>query len=98
MTTDRLASAEAALAFLMKAPFGYFVIDSKGLIAEANDTFLAWLGYERDELCGRKRARDLITAASYDTWAHGDPKHRERASIGGEITYIRKDGSTFLAS
>ena len=37
-----------------RAPCGYHSIDPNGNIAAINDTELAWLGYEREELIGRK--------------------------------------------
>jgi serine phosphatase RsbU (regulator of sigma subunit) len=43
-------------------PCGLVGCGGDGVITEVNDTFLAWTGYDRDELVGRRRLRDLLTA------------------------------------
>ena len=44
------------------APCGYLSSEPGGLIVRVNQTFLTWTGYRRDELVGRKRFHDLLTA------------------------------------
>ncbi|GAA2518772.1 hypothetical protein Ahu01nite_075340 [Winogradskya humida] len=43
------------------APCGYLTTLPDGTIVRVNQTFLAWTGYERSELVGRKRFRDLLS-------------------------------------
>lgn len=42
------------------APCGYLSALPDGTIAKANSTFLAWTGYDRDTLVGRRRFQDLL--------------------------------------
>lgn len=44
------------------APCGYLSTLPDGLVVKVNRTFLTWTGYERDELVGRRRFQDLLTA------------------------------------
>ncbi|WP_146758682.1 PAS domain-containing protein, partial [Micromonospora saelicesensis] len=43
------------------APCGYLSTLLDGTIAKINGTLLAWLGYRREELVGRRRFSDLLT-------------------------------------
>ena len=43
------------------APCGYLSTLLDGRIAKINGTLLAWLGYRRDDLVGRRRFTDLLT-------------------------------------
>ncbi|MFD7655936.1 PP2C family protein-serine/threonine phosphatase [Actinosynnema sp. NPDC059797] len=43
------------------APCGYLSTMLDGRIAKVNGTLLRWLGYEREELVGRRRFADLLT-------------------------------------
>ncbi|RSM51084.1 phosphatase [Actinoplanes sp. ATCC 53533] len=42
------------------APCGYLTTLPDGTIVKVNETFLAWTGYARGELVGRRRFRDLL--------------------------------------
>ncbi len=44
------------------APCGYLTCLPDGTIVKVNETFLGWTGYERAELVGRRRFRDLLTS------------------------------------
>jgi len=44
------------------APCGYLSALPDGTILKVNQTFLAWTGHRRDDLVGRKRFQDLLTA------------------------------------
>ena len=39
---------------------GYHALDSHGVIINANDTLLSWLGYERQEMIGKLRFSDIV--------------------------------------
>jgi serine/threonine-protein kinase RsbW len=44
------------------APCGYLTTLPDGTIVKVNATFLAWTGYDRADLIGRRRFRDLLSA------------------------------------
>ncbi|MFI5938588.1 SpoIIE family protein phosphatase [Actinoplanes sp. NPDC051494] len=44
------------------APCGYLTTLPDGTIVRVNETFLAWTGYDRSALVGRRRFRDLLSA------------------------------------
>ena len=44
------------------APCGYVSALADGLIVKVNQTFLTWTGHRREDLVGRKRFQDLLTA------------------------------------
>ncbi len=44
------------------APCGYLSALPGGTIVKVNQTFLAWTGYRREDLAGRKRFHELLTA------------------------------------
>ncbi|MET8151856.1 SpoIIE family protein phosphatase [Actinoplanes sp. NPDC049668] len=44
------------------APCGYLTSLPDGTIVKVNETFLAWTGYNRHALIGRRRFRDLLSA------------------------------------
>ena len=44
------------------APCGYLSSLPGGLIVKVNQTFLSWTGYRREDLVGRRRFQDLLTA------------------------------------
>jgi PAS domain S-box-containing protein len=54
---------ESAEELYEDAPCGYISTRPDGLIIKVNQTFLAWTGYQREELLGRKRFYELLTMA-----------------------------------
>lgn len=57
---EALAEAED---LYQNASCGYHSLDSDGVFQRINDTELRWLGYSREEVVGRLRFRDLLSAA-----------------------------------
>ncbi len=53
--------AETAEDLFEHAPCGYLSSRPGGLLVRVNETFLAWTGYRREELVGRRRFQDLLT-------------------------------------
>ena len=53
---------ESAEDLYENAPCGYLSTLPDGQIIKVNGTLLSWLGYARDELAGRRRFADLLTA------------------------------------
>jgi phosphoserine phosphatase RsbU/P len=65
LTTDAFYSALAdddPAELYDNAPCGYLSTLPDGTIVKANATFLAWTGYDRDALVGKRRFRDLLAA------------------------------------
>lgn len=54
--------AETAEDLYDHAPCGYLSTLPDGTIIRVNETLLEWIGYRRDELVGRRRFADLLTA------------------------------------
>ena len=52
---------EAPGEFIDGAPCGLLTVAADGTILAANDTFLSWTGYERDELICSRRFDELLT-------------------------------------
>jgi PAS domain S-box-containing protein len=80
------------------APCGYHSIGVDGVVTRINETELRMLGYERAEIVGRVQASALMTPDSATAF------ESQRASIAigsaplsGEYTYVRKDGTHFVA-
>jgi PAS domain S-box-containing protein len=80
------------------APCGYHSIGSDGTILRVNRTELGWLGYTQEELAGKKKLRELVSAPF-----RGEYQQAIQSLIAGktaseiEIELIRKDGTTFDA-
>ena len=53
---------ESAEDLYENAPCGYLSALPGGMILKVNQTFLAWTGYRREDLAGRKRFYELLTA------------------------------------
>jgi PAS domain S-box-containing protein len=78
------------------APCGYHSLDADGVFVRINDTELAWLGYAREEVVGKKRFVDLISEASRRVFAENFPVFKERGWVRDlEFEMVRKDGTGF---
>ncbi|MFA7405998.1 MAG: histidine kinase dimerization/phospho-acceptor domain-containing protein, partial [Pelobacteraceae bacterium] len=76
------------------APCGYHSLDADGMIIRINDTELNWLGYQRNEIIGRKRFTDLVTSRSEEVFRKNFPLFKEQGWVKDlEFEMIRKDGS-----
>ena len=78
------------------APVGYHTVDATGLVVRVNDTELAWLGYERDDVVGLHRFTEFLAAGSrvrfedaLAAWAAHGWVHDL------ELTAVRRNGSAF---
>ncbi|MFN8375035.1 MAG: PAS domain S-box protein [Anaerolineae bacterium] len=79
------------------APCGYHSLDRNGIFTQINETELRWLGYNRNELIGKKKITDLMTPASVEHFRRNFPVFQEQGWINDlEFELIRKDGSTFF--
>ena len=80
------------------APCGCHAVDKNGVLTSMNATELAWLGYSREELIGRKKFTDLLTPESAKDLAKADPAIKERGTVSNlECSLVRKDGSIIAA-
>ncbi|WP_244210773.1 PP2C family protein-serine/threonine phosphatase [Amycolatopsis kentuckyensis] len=77
------------------APCGYLSTLLDGTIAKINATLLGWLGYERDDVVGRRRFADLLTVGGriyHET--HFAPLLRMQGELGGVAFELKAaDGS-----
>jgi PAS domain S-box-containing protein len=78
------------------APCGYHSLDREGMFLRINQTELDMLGYQRDEVVGKLRFPDILTAASQVKFRKNFPQFQKRGWIKDlEFELVRKDG-TFL--
>ncbi len=81
------------------APCGYHSVDQEGTFVQINDTELTWLGYGRDEILGRMKFSDIITADSLKVYQKSFPEFKERGWTRDlEYELIRKDGTVMPVS
>jgi diguanylate cyclase (GGDEF)-like protein/PAS domain S-box-containing protein len=77
-----------------QAPCGYHNQSADGTILRINDTELAWLGYSRDEVVGKRRIVDFLTDAGRAEYARLMPGFVQSGSILGlELDLVRRDGA-----
>ncbi|MEK9523514.1 SpoIIE family protein phosphatase [Streptomyces venezuelae] len=79
------------------APCGYLSTQLDGRIAKVNTTLLDWLGYQRDDLVGRKHFSDLLTVGGrlyHET--HFGPLLRMQGEISGIALELRAADGTRL--
>ncbi|MGA8865170.1 MAG: PAS domain S-box protein [Gallionella sp.] len=96
---DALRKSSEQIADLYNhAPCGYHSLDKDAIIRQINDTELAWLGYTRDELVGKKKWTDLITTPSLKVFQENFPSFMKQGFVNDmEFDVIRKDGTSFTA-
>jgi PAS domain S-box-containing protein len=77
-----------------RAPCGYHSLGPDGTFLGINDTELAWLGYRREELVGKKKMGDILSAESRTAFERNFPGLKERGWVKDvEAEFVRKDGS-----
>ena len=75
------------------APCGYHSYDTHGILVRMNGTELSWLGYQREEIIGKK-ITDILTPISKLRFEETFPVLKERGWVKDiEFELIRKDGS-----
>jgi PAS domain S-box-containing protein len=81
------------------APCGYHSLDKDGIFVRINDTELKMLGYRRDEVVGKKKFSDLLTAESVKTFQENFPIFKQRGWVRDlEFQMRRKDGTILPVS
>ncbi len=93
------ASAVEIESLYNEAPCGYHSVDKNGTFVRINDTELAWLGYDRDEVVGKLKFIDVIAPECVQTVEENFPRLLKGAKATNlEYRMVRKDGSTFPVS
>ena len=91
---DLRRSADEIADLYNHAPCGYHSLGPDGTFLRINDTELAWLGFRRDELVGRKRFQELCTPEGLETFERTFPVFKVRGWVKDlEFQLIRKDGT-----
>ncbi|MBI2511734.1 MAG: PAS domain S-box protein [Opitutae bacterium] len=92
-------SAERIRDLYDRAPCGYHSLDPNGLVVDMNSTELAWLGYTREEIVGKKHFYDLVAPDYVGLFMRNFPLFKLAGSATNtEFQLQRKDGSTFYVS
>lgn len=78
------------------SPCGYHTVDENGLITRINDKELLWLGYSREELVGKKKITDIISASDKQLYLHNIALLKRGESLKGKYNFVRKDNSEIL--
>jgi PAS domain S-box-containing protein len=82
-----------------QAPCAYHSLDENGVFVRINQTELTMLGYNRDEIIGKKKFSDLLTPESQQTFAANFPIFKQRGWVRDlEFHAICKDGSILPVS
>jgi len=77
-----------------EAPCGYHTLDGDGLYRSINATELGWLGCSRDEVVGRLRPTDFMTAEGRATFARCFPQLQQTGRIDDvEVELVSRDGT-----
>jgi PAS domain S-box-containing protein len=85
--------AQELSALYNQAPCGYHSLDAAGQFLRVNDTELAMLGYERQEMLGRHFS-DFLTRASVDQFQINFPKFKAQGWVRDlQFEMLCKDGS-----
>jgi PAS domain S-box-containing protein len=80
------------------APDMYHSLDKNGIIIDCNETEAKMLGYKKEEIIGRPFT-DFLTEESKRLFERDFPRlNEEKTLLNLEREFVRKDGSTFIAS
>ena len=93
--TEALAESEMKYRALFENSLHMvFLTRTDGAIADANPAACQALGMTREEICARGRAGIVLADRKLE---EGLNRRAADSKARGELTYIRQDGSTFLA-
>ncbi|QWF69850.1 PAS domain S-box protein [Methylomonas paludis] len=75
------------------APCGYHSVDSNGTILRINNTELKWLGYEREEIEGKRKSGEFLTSSNPNQYHNTFAGLLEDGHIGDlEFELVGKNG------
>lgn len=80
------------------APMGYFTLDEKGTIIEANLTGCVLLGVERSKLVGRPLARFVAPESQDALHHHRKDALKTKSSLSLIASLVRANGTGFVAN
>jgi PAS domain S-box-containing protein len=87
-------SADQLADLYHNAPCGYHSLDADGVFVHINDTELKWHELTREEVVGKMRFVDQLTAESRKTFQESYPHFRMSGWIRDlELEMVRKDGT-----
>jgi PAS domain S-box-containing protein len=104
ITTDQLNTtnemleryAEEIKDLYNNAPCGYHSTDEDAVFVNINDTELKWLGYTREEVLGKMKLHDVISAKGVVNIYNTHNEFIEKGYLNNlESEMVRKDGSVF---
>jgi len=76
------------------APDGYHSIGPDGTILDVNDKWLRMLGYEREEIAGKKKLSELLTEEGKKIFHSTFPEFKKKGFLENiEYDLIKKDGT-----
>jgi len=79
------------------APVGYFTLDEKGLVLEANLTGVALLGASRAAVVGKSLSRFVVSDDADAYYLHHRQLFRTGMPMAFELRLVRNDGTPFAA-
>lgn len=90
---DELRSAFVEISDLYNnAPCGYHSLDADGIVVRINDTELGWLGRARDDVVGRMRFSEMLSAESLPIFERLFPLFKAQGRVDNvELELVRND-------
>lgn len=80
--------------FYDHAPCGFHSVDAEGVFVQVNSTELEWLGYTRQELVGKRKVQDLLSAASREVFFENFEKLKAHDAVRDiEMELVARDGT-----
>ncbi|MBK6404937.1 MAG: PAS domain S-box protein [Holophagales bacterium] len=91
---ERQRAAAEILDLYDNAPCGYHSLGADGTFLRINATELAWLGYAREEIVGKKNITDILTPESVELFRAEFSGFKERGWVKDLLLdMVRRDGS-----
>ena len=95
LESEALRQASEVRDLYENAPCGYHSLDVRGVVVRINRTELLWLGYDRDEVLGKRWVEFLSPPSQGAFYDDMDRMHHNGNLTDVEYEMVRKDGSRF---
>lgn len=79
------------LALFDGAPCGFHSLDERGIFLNVNNTLLAWLGYEKEELVGKRNFSEIVEGGE-ETAMQKISSLKEKDSGQTSLKFLKKTG------
>lgn len=80
------------------APCGYHSLDRDGMVVEINDTELAWIGFQRQEIVGKMEFQSLLSPKSKAVFDENFQKFKREGWMQDlEVELVGRDGTILPA-